>query len=77
MTYEFQGREEPKIRPHREPRRVKTGSRKSYRTTDTPVEEVDIDPAEFFDPEEFGCCTVITVKAMEVYFSGASHRLLG
>jgi hypothetical protein len=54
MTYGFQGVEEPKIGPHKEPQRVKTGFRKSYRMTDTRTLEVDIDPAEFFDPEEFG-----------------------
>ena len=54
MSYRFRGMDEPEIRPHKEPERVKTGSRKSYRTTDTPAERADIDPAEFFDPEEFG-----------------------
>ena len=52
MTYGFRGLGEPKIRQQKEPERVVTGLGKADAATDTSFE--DIDPADFFDPEEFG-----------------------
>ena len=52
MKHQFRGEREVKNGLHNEAERVKTGSRESDPATDTPFEEVD--PAEFFDPEEFG-----------------------
>ena len=52
MTYGFRGLGEPKIKPGDESKRPVTGSEKGKEPIDTPGEEVD--PAEFFDPEEFG-----------------------
>jgi hypothetical protein len=46
------GVDEPKKRLSEDAELLKTGSRKSDGPTGTLAE--DIDPAEFFDPEEFG-----------------------
>ena len=52
MIRQFRDRKEPKNRPQSDARRDKTGSRESDPMNDTYFD--DIDPAEFFDPEEFG-----------------------
>lgn len=52
MAYGFKGLGEPKIRPQHEAQALKTGSKESEPAIDTYSE--DIDPADFFDPEEFG-----------------------
>lgn len=52
MTYGFRRSPDPKKKPRDERERLKTGSEGSDEVTDTPWDAVD--PAEFFDPEEFG-----------------------
>jgi len=52
MIRTFRDRKEPKNRPRNDANRRKTGSRESDPMNDTYFD--DIDPAEFFDPEEFG-----------------------
>jgi hypothetical protein len=52
MTYGFRGLREAKNGRRDDVERLETGSEESSRLTDTPAD--DIDPAEFFDPEEFG-----------------------
>lgn len=55
MTYGFSDLGEPKIGRHDKRERLQTGSEESKGPTDTPRIEVDeVDPADFFDPEEFG-----------------------
>lgn len=55
MTYGFRDLSEPKFKQQDKLERLKTGSKKRTEPTDTPRSEVDeVDPAEFFDPEEFG-----------------------
>jgi len=52
MTHGYQGLREPKKGRRDDVERLKTGSEKADQLTDTPAD--DIEPAEFFDPEEFG-----------------------
>ena len=52
MSYGFRGLREPKMRRVDEAQGLKTGSKESDPVVDTYSE--DIDPADFFDPEEFG-----------------------
>ena len=52
MTYGFRGLGEPKLEPLEEGERLVTRSENGKEPTDTLWDEVD--PAEFFDPEEFG-----------------------
>ena len=52
MIRQFRDGGKPKKRLHEEVTRPKTGSEESDPAIDTLAE--DIDPAEFFDPEEFG-----------------------
>ena len=55
MIRRFKGLGEPKIEAPEEGKPFKTGFAKGKEPTDTPRIEVDeVDPAEFFDPEEFG-----------------------
>ena len=50
--HHFKGLGEPKKKLRDELSRLKTGSKESDELTDTIWD--DVDPAEFFDPEEFG-----------------------
>jgi len=52
MIRQFQAGKEPKKMSPSDARRGKTGSEESHPVIDTSFE--DIDPADFFDPEEFG-----------------------
>ena len=52
MIRQFKGSEEWKKELQQAAERLKTGSQEAD-ATDTP-EDGEIDPAEFFDPEEFG-----------------------
>jgi hypothetical protein len=52
MLRQFKAEEEREKRHHRALEALKTGSEEAH-PTDTP-EDDEIDPAEYFDPEEFG-----------------------
>jgi len=53
MIRQFRGPEDWKKELREAAERLKTGSQEAD-PTDTPEDEID--PAEFFDPEEFGVC---------------------
>ena len=53
MIRQFRAGKEPKKRSTSDAKQGKTGSEKSDPATDTPFDD-EIDPADFFDPEEFG-----------------------
>ena len=52
MTHGFRRSHEPPKKVPHDREHPKTGSKESDQLTDTPWDAVD--PAEFFDPEEFG-----------------------